>query len=96
MIKKITLTVFSMVALVACHKENTVNITGRVAMKGNSIHTYLVLEDVRTKKSIKLVNYKAFHLDRRQNEILTLKVKLVKKKIGIGFPAEVKIVEVNK
>ncbi|HHD78198.1 MAG TPA: hypothetical protein ENK98_00920 [Epsilonproteobacteria bacterium] len=95
MIKKIVIVLFSMMGLIACSEGDTSDITGRVAMKGSSIHTYLVLEDTQTKKSVKLVNYKKFHLDQHQNEILTLKVKLLKKAIGPGFPEEVEVVEVK-
>jgi hypothetical protein len=95
MMKRIVIVLFSMMGFIACSEGDTADITGRIAMKGSSVHTYLVLEDTQTKKSVKLVNYKAFHLDKRQNEILTLKVKLVKKAVGPGFPAEVEVVEVK-
>ena len=95
MIKKIFIFVLSLWSFISCSESDTADVTGRIAMKGSSIHTYLVLEDAQTKKSVKLVNYESFHLAKRQNEILTLKVKLMKKTVGPGFPDEVEIVEVK-
>ena len=95
MIKKIFVLVVAIVSFVACAEGDTADVTGRLAMKGTSIHTYLVIEDTQTHQALKIDNYKAFHLAKRQNEIVTLKVKLIKKAIGPGFPAVVEVVEVK-
>ncbi|HFQ62525.1 MAG TPA: hypothetical protein ENK39_09550 [Epsilonproteobacteria bacterium] len=95
MFKKIFLLGLTMLSIVSCSEGDTADVTGRIAMKGSSIHTYLVIEDAQTHKALKINNYKVYHLERRQNEIVTLKVKLIKKAIGPGFPAEVEVVEVK-
>jgi hypothetical protein len=95
MIKKIVILILGVLGFVACSQGDTSDITGRIAMKGSSIHTYLVLEDVETKKSVKLTKYEAFGLMKRQNEVVTLKVKLLHKSAGAGFPAVVEVVEVK-
>ena len=93
--KKIFILLLGVLSFVACSEGDTADVTGRIAMKGSSVHTYLVIEDTKTHKALKINNYKAFDLAKRQNEIVTLNVKLVKKAVGPGFPAEVEVVEVK-
>ena len=85
---------FAVWGLVACSEGDTGSITGRIAMKGAAIHAYLVIEDPQNHQILKLNNYRAFHLEKRQNEIVTLKVKYIKAASGPGFPAEAEVVEV--
>jgi len=93
--KKIFILLLGVLSLVGCSEGDTSDVTGRIAMKGSSIHSYLVIEDTKTHKALKINNYKAFDLEKRQNEIVTLNVKLIKKAVGSGFPAVVEVVEVK-
>ena len=95
MMKKIFILLLGVWSFVACSEGDTADVTGRIAMKGSSVHTYLVIKDTKTHKALKINNYKVFNLAQRQNEIVTLNVKLVKKAVGPGFPAEVEVVEVK-
>jgi hypothetical protein len=94
-LKKIFVLVCATFSLLACTENDSTELTGRIAMKGASVHTYLVLEDLKSKKSVKIANHEAFNLMQHQNEVLTLKVKLIKKAIGAGFPAVVEVLEVK-
>ena len=84
----------AMWGVLACTPGDIGSITGRIAIKGAAIHTYLVIEDTQNHQILKLNNYRTFQLEKRQNEIVTLKVKYIKAAIGPGFPAEAEVVEV--
>ena len=94
MLRKTVVWCLAVWGLVACSEGDTGSITGRIAIKGAAIHTYLVIEDTQNHQILKLNNYRTFQLEKRQNEIVTLKVKYIKAAIGPGFPAEAEVVEV--
>ncbi len=82
-------------SLLACTEGDTTEVSGRLSMKGSSVHTYLTIEDRKSHEILKIKNKEDFNLMQRQNETVTLKVKLIKKAIGVGFPAVVEVLEVR-
>ena len=95
MIRKTLMLVLASLSLTACSEGDMTEVNGRLAMKGSSMHTYLVIEETKSHKTLKISNKEAFNLIGRQNEIVTLKVKLIKKAVGAGFPAVVEVLEVK-
>ncbi len=95
MIKRLLTLLFASLSLLACAEGDIAEVSGRLAMKGSSVHTYLAIEESRSHKILKIANKEDFNLMQRQNEIVTLKVKLLKKAIGPGFPAVVEVLEVK-
>ncbi len=77
----------------ACN--NIVEIEGTIKVKGSMPHTYLVIEDSKTKKDIKIENPQDFKLYNKQNQIIKAKIELKKEKIGASFPAVGRIIEVK-
>ena len=78
-----------------CAKNSDLELEGGLYMKGSVPHSYLVIEDKISHKHYKIQNAKRFNLGKRQKEVVKLKAKLVKKAIGPGFPAIIKVVEVK-
>jgi len=68
---------------------------GRVAVKGNSPHTYLSIKDSKSQKSYKIQNQTEFDLMKKQNQTVKVKAVLLKEAIGPGFPAVIEVVEVQ-
>ena len=95
MIKKVLILALAGLSLITCSEGDTAEVNGRLAMKGSSVNTYLVIEDTKNHKVLKISNKEAFNLMQRQNETVTLKVKLIKKAVGAGFPAVVEVLEVK-
>ncbi len=94
MIKRILIGI-SIFGFMGCaQNSNTMELEGRIAMKGSSVHTYLTIKDAKSHKSYKIRNQESFDLMNKQNHTVKLKAKLVKKAIGPGFPAEIEVVEV--
>ncbi len=79
-----------------CAKNaQAIELRGGLYMKGSSPHSYLVIEDQKSHQQYKIRNAHAFKLAQKQRQIVTLKVKLVKKAAGPGFPAIVEVVEIK-
>lgn len=78
----------------ASEKMNTIELNGKIVMKGNAPHTYLVIEDRITKKEYKIEKYQAFKLEKKQNKRVTLKAIVIQESIGPGFPAIVKVLDI--
>ena len=76
--------------LLGCAGNEHFTITGTIKYKGASPHHYLALEDSKH-HIFKIANPKSFHLDRMQNKVVTLKVKLIQKPHDKLFPAVVKV-----
>jgi len=93
--KKIILNILTLGVLMGCAQNGDLDLEGRIAVKGSSIHSYLSIVDQKSHKNYKIQNPKRFNLDNRQKEIVKLKAKLVKKAIGPGFPAVIEVVEVK-
>ncbi len=85
----------SIMGFIGCTQNNTIELEGRVAMKGSSVHTYLNIKDIKSKKNYKIQNQEQFDLMQKQNQTVKVKVKLIKKAIGPGFPAVVDVLEVK-
>jgi hypothetical protein len=66
-------------------------IEGRLAVKGIGKHTYLAIEEKNSGKIYKIQNAQDFGLFRYQNKKMKLHAKLIKKEIGPGFPAVIRI-----
>ena len=79
---------------IGCSNSHLVEMEGRVAVKGSMPFTYLVIEDTVTHKSYKIQNSKDFDLIHQQKKIIKIKAELIKKAVGPGFPAEIKVIEV--
>ena len=77
----------------ACN--NIVEIEGVIKVKGSTPHTYLVIEDSKTNQDYQIIDAKKYHLDQKQNQKVKLKVKVVKKATGAGFPAIIEILELK-
>lgn len=95
MIKKILLGL-SLLGFTGCaHNGDTMELEGRIAMKGSSSHAYLAIKDNTTHKSYKIQNTERFDLMAQQNKNIKLKVKLIKEAVGIGFPAVVEVIGID-
>ena len=81
--------------IMGCTQSNDLDLEGRLAVKGSSIHTYLVIEDQKSHKNYKIQNKESFNLMKRQKQTVKIKAKLVKEAIGPGFPAVIEVVEVK-
>ena len=81
--------------IMGCTQSNDLDLEGRLAVKGSSIHTYLVIEDQKSHKNYKIQNKESFNLINRQEQTVKIKAKLVKEAIGPGFPAVIEVVEVK-
>ncbi len=93
--KKIIVYILTLGALMGCTQNGDLKLEGGLYVKGSAPHSYLVIEDQKSHKSYKIQNAKTFNLGKRQKEVVKLKAKLVKKAIGPGFPAIIKVVEVK-
>ncbi len=85
----------SLIGFIGCAQDNTMELEGRVAVKGSSPHTYLSIKDSKSQKSYKIQNNESFDLMNKQNQTVKVKAILVKKAIGPGFPAVIEVVEVK-
>jgi len=68
-------------------------LTGILKMRGSSRMAHLEL--VTDHGSYRITNPNAFGLMQQQNRSVRLKVRLIKKAIGPGFPAEVEVISVH-
>ena len=74
---------------------DAMELIGKIKVKGNMPHTYLTIEENNSNKSYNIENANEFNLTSMQNEIVTLKVKLLKQSIGPGFPAVIKVLKIK-
>ncbi|MBT5222653.1 MAG: hypothetical protein HON51_02845 [Gammaproteobacteria bacterium] len=93
MIKRIIIGLI-IIGFIGCAQNNTMELEGRLAVKGSSIHTYLNIKDIKSNKNYKIQNQESFDLMQKQNQTLRVKVRLIKKAIGPGFPAVVEVLGV--
>ena len=85
----------SLIGFIGCAQDNTMELEGRVAMKGPSPHTYLSIKDSKSHKSYKIQNQEKFDLMSKQNQTVKVEAILIKEAIGPGFPAVIEVVEVK-
>jgi hypothetical protein len=78
-----------------CAENTLVEIEGKIFLKGSTPHTYVVIEDQKHHKNYKIENANHFNLLKKQNQSIKIKAKFLKKAIAPGFPAVIKIVEIN-
>jgi len=83
------------IVLMGCAQSESMELQGRVAMKGSATHAYLTIYDQKTHKSYQIENKEAFDLIHKQNQTIKLEAKLVKKAIGPGFPAVIEVIKVK-
>jgi len=93
--KKYIILGFTALGFMGCTQSNDLDLEGRLAVKGSSVHTYLVIEDKKSHKNYKIQNKENFNLMNRQKQTVKIKAKLVKEAIGPGFPAVIEVVEVK-
>ena len=94
MIRKVLIGL-SIMGSIGCAQNNTMELEGRLAVKGSSVHTYLNIRDIKSNTSYRIQNQEQFDLMQKQNQTIKVKVKLIKKAIGPGFPAVVEVLEVK-
>lgn len=82
------------VGFLGCTQSDSMELQGRVAMKGSARHSYLTIYDQKTHKSYKIQNQKDFDLIHKQNKSIKLEATLVKKASGPGFPATIEVTDV--
>jgi len=75
--------------------EAEMTLQGRIAVKGNAPHSYLVLEDHKTHTNYKIANSQSFDLIHRQNQTVRLKAALIKEAKGPGFPAVIQVIKLE-
>jgi len=86
----------TILGLLGCaYNGDTMELEGRLAMKGSSSHSYMSIKDTKKNKSYKIKNAAYFDLIAKQGQSVKLKVKLVKEAIGISFPGVVEVIEVD-
>ena len=81
--------------LLGCTQGKSLELQGRIAMKGSATHTYLTIVDHKTHKTYKIQNKEAFHLLHKQNKTVKLEAKIIKDAIGPGYPAIIEVTEVK-
>jgi len=69
----------------------TMEIEGRLAVKGIGRHAYLAIEEKNSGRIYKIQNPQDFGLFGSQNEKMKLHIRLIEKEIGPGFPALIRI-----
>ena len=85
----------SFFGFIACVQSNTMEIEGRLAVKGSSPHTYLSIKDAKNNISYKIQNQEKFDLMKKQNQTVKVKAVLIREAVGPGFPAVIEVVEVK-
>lgn len=85
----------SLIGVIGCTQDNIIELEGRVAVKGSSPHTYLSIKDSKSHKSYKIQNHEKFGLMQKQDQTVKVKATVLKEAIGPGFPAVIKIVEIE-
>jgi len=83
-------------SLFGCANSSLVEIEGKIAVYGSMPHTFLAIKDSKNHKYYKIKNAKDFNLQNMQNRVIKVKAKILKKKIGPGFPAVIEVVELKK
>ena len=87
----VTLCYFGIVGCVQSNSHEGLELTGRISMKGTVPHSFIALREEKSGRLYKILYSDKYNIEKYQNRILTLSVKIVKKERGIGFPAEVEV-----
>jgi len=75
--------------------SNIMTIHGKLSLKGSAPHSYLSIKDIDSNRSYKIQNSSNFGLSKKQDQIVTLKAKLIQDAVGPGHPAVVEVVSVD-
>ena len=94
MLKNI-ITIFSLLGFIGCTQGQSIDLEGRIAIKGSAMHSYLTIYDKKTQKSYKIQNKEAFDLLRQQNHTISLEAKLIKEAMGPGYPAIIEVLNIK-
>ena len=86
---------FMALTITGCANSPSVDIKGKIGVYGSSPHTYLAIRDSKSHKHYKIVNSKDFNLDNMQNKILEVNAKIIKQKVGPGFPAVIEVIRIK-
>jgi hypothetical protein len=65
-----------------------------LSINGYAQHSYISVKDKISQLTYKLKNGSDFNLTNRQHENIKLKIKVLKKAVGPGFPAIVEVMKV--
>ena len=84
-----------LVGNVACAKNKTFEIEGRIAVKGSSPHTYLVIESLTDHTTYKIINPIKFDLLHKQKKLLKIQAKKIKDAIEPDFPMEIEVIAID-
>jgi len=71
----------------------TVTINGKIGVYGNEPHTFVAIKNSNSNTLYRIENAKGYNLDKLQNKTVTIKAIKIKDKVGPGFPAVIKVVE---
>jgi len=74
---------------------NSITIKGVVKVKGSVPHTYIVIEDIKSKKDYKITNVSDFNLTKIQNSAINVELNITKEAIGASFPATANIIKIK-
>ena len=81
--------------VMGCTNSESIELQGKLTMRGSAPHTMLTLYDDKSGKLFQVQNGEKYHLDRHQNQTIKVRAKLIKGEIGPGFPAIIEVIEVK-
>jgi len=91
--KKSILQILTLSILGYANNSPLMTIEGKIAVYGSAPHSFLAIKDSKNHKYYKIKNSKDFNLKKLQNRVIKIKAKILKKRIGPGFPAIIKVVK---
>jgi len=86
--------ILGLLAFVACAKNDTLNIEGKLSVKGTSVHTYLNIKDIHTQKNYKIQNKNSFDLINKQNQTIAIQAKLIQTSKNLTLPSLIEVIEI--
>ncbi len=94
-IRKSIIGVWMILSMIGCANSKEIELEGKIAMKGSEPFAYLAIKDSKSRQSYKIQNKESFDLMHKQKQIVKVKAEVVKEAAGPGFPAVIKIVELQ-
>lgn len=88
---KTVLIVFAVTMILSC---KTVTLKGKIAVKGNEPHTYLVLILEQNLEYAIVGDLRQEIWTKYQGQVIKVRGKIVKQAVGPGFPAELEVSEI--
>ena len=88
---KTVLIVFAVTMILSC---KTVTLKGKIAVKGNEPHTYLVLILEQNLEYAIVGDLRQEIWTKYQGQVIKVQGKIVKQAVGPGFPAELEVSEI--